>query len=158
MVFFQDMFCLSWPVWLEQVFCCYSGQSFTVDACFIVFFREFRCMRHKIHIGLFFAFSLSAFNWICTSALVSFISEASSNVPYMLDFFSIQNTASVSHSSTLIFPASVGSSPTSSISPASTGCSWKVTTPARVSIITTSTRILPVPTSTVSLLSVSNQV
>jgi len=32
-------------------------------------FREMRCLRHKIHIGLFCAFGLSALNWIVTKSL-----------------------------------------------------------------------------------------
>jgi len=32
-------------------------------------FREMRCLRHKIHVGLFCAFGLSALNWIFTKTL-----------------------------------------------------------------------------------------
>jgi len=32
-------------------------------------FREMRCLRHKIHVGLFCAFGLSALNWIFTKSL-----------------------------------------------------------------------------------------
>jgi len=32
-------------------------------------FREMRCLRHKIHIGLFCAFGLSALNWVVTKSL-----------------------------------------------------------------------------------------
>jgi len=33
-------------------------------------FRELRCLRHKIHIGLFSAFALSSLNWILTNSSV----------------------------------------------------------------------------------------
>ena len=32
--------------------------------------RELRCLRHKIHIGLFSAFALSSLNWILTNSSV----------------------------------------------------------------------------------------
>ena len=37
----------------------------------IFFFREMRCVRHKIHMGLFCAFGLSALNWIFTKSIQS---------------------------------------------------------------------------------------
>jgi len=37
-------------------------------------FREMRCLRHKIHMGLFCAFGLSALNWIFTKSLQSDLS------------------------------------------------------------------------------------
>ena len=33
--------------------------------------REMRCLRHKIHMGLFCAFGLSALNWIFTKSIQS---------------------------------------------------------------------------------------
>ena len=35
--------------------------------------REMRCLRHKIHLGLFSAFGLSAFNWILTLSWASLV-------------------------------------------------------------------------------------
>ena len=35
--------------------------------------REMRCLRHKIHLGLFCAFGLSAFNWILTLSWASLV-------------------------------------------------------------------------------------
>ena len=46
--------------------------------------RELKCLRHKIHLGLFISFALSAFNWIVINILLgkngkSKILELSSN-------------------------------------------------------------------------------
>jgi len=38
-------------------------------------FREMRCLRHKIHMGLFCAFGMSALNWIFTKSLQSDLSS-----------------------------------------------------------------------------------
>ena len=49
---------------LQVLFPPRTGLACNVCAC-----REMRCLRHKIHIGLFCAFGLSALNWIVTKSL-----------------------------------------------------------------------------------------
>ena len=45
--------------------------TFPVEALYLhpfalTTYREFRCLRHKIHMGLFCTFGLSALNWMLT--------------------------------------------------------------------------------------------
>ena len=45
----------------------FSGRCVViVNFVLVFFFREMRCLRHKIHMGLFCTFGLSALNWILT--------------------------------------------------------------------------------------------
>ena len=46
--------------------------------------REMRCLRHKIHMGLFCAFGLSALNWIFTKSLQSGEGSGEQTLTYML--------------------------------------------------------------------------
>ena len=45
-----------------------------------------RCLRHKIHMGLFCAFGLSALNWIFNKSLQSGPSEKNKNIVFLIIF------------------------------------------------------------------------
>ena len=53
-----------------------SPPSTIINISNIFLNREMRCLRHKIHLGLFSAFGLSAFNWILTLSWASLVDVA----------------------------------------------------------------------------------
>ena len=101
--------------------------------------REMRCLRHKIHVGLFCAFGLSALNWIgtkslpelaqyfftvfyqvyCTSWVITFFFHLASF--YWMFLEGIGNKLSVIHAMNHNF-CRVLSVPASSVSPVSCLC------------------------------------
>lgn len=93
-----------------------------------------RCLRHKIHMGLFCAFGLSALNWIFTKSIQSgagsagqtlTLAKAFQVILIFLFFFQIYRHIWRCLCLTR-FTAQVGCSRFSSISPLSTGCLSRV--------------------------------
>ena len=95
--------------------------------------REMRCLRHKIHMGLFCAFGLSALNWIFTKSIQSGTGSPGQTLgksfwkEILIFLFFFQIYRHIWRCLCLTrFTAQVGCSHFSSISPLSTGCLLRV--------------------------------
>ena len=95
--------------------------------------REMRCLRHKIHMGLFCAFGLSALNWIFTKSIQSGTGSPGQTLgksfwkEILIFLFFFQIYRHIWRCLCLTrFTAQVGCSHFSSISPLSTGCLSRV--------------------------------
>ena len=89
--------------------------------------REMRCLRHKIHMGLFCAFGLSALNWIFTKSIQSGAASGEQTLLNLIFLFPFQIYRHIWRCLCLTtFTAQVGCSHFSSISRRSTGCLLRV--------------------------------
>jgi len=70
----QDETALTIPLLIYAIGYILSFLALVVSLAVFLYFRELKCLRHKIHVSLFLSFALSSFNWIIINMFIgSFI-------------------------------------------------------------------------------------